>query len=268
MKKMIILVIAFYSAINLFGADLENFVETERAAILLEKGSINELQTKKPSPLLVPNLVDVQNLIQSVQASFDPNVMVESLFLYKKPSNANQNGWTKNERTAIFNYSLALSSLTGLEYYSSSRKKMRTFYENSEIIDNPEMKNPQQDPVFANPPKELILYARQKDLTFGDNVYQYTYYTEDDYLIFVQENLTTMNAGIIPAIGKNKLRSTVAIIDAGEYFLIYVISMADTVVLPGISGRMGRSFSTRAEAVLNWFSGQADKAFQTVSEKD
>jgi hypothetical protein len=86
-------------------------------------------------------------------------------------------------------------------------------------------------------------------------------------LLFVQENLTLMNAGIIPAVGKNKLRSAVVVIDAGEYLLIYAASMARAASVPGMGRRVGASFSTRAEAILKWFFGQADKAFGTVSNK-
>jgi hypothetical protein len=253
------------SVFSLEAEDLENLIGAERAALLLAGDSITEMQSRNPSPLLVPSQESVRNIIQSVQDSFDPNIMVESLFLYKKPAEANQSAWTEEERAAVYNYSLALSSLAGIEYFSTSRQTMRTFYETSAIIDNPENKNPQQDPVYQIPPQELMLYARQKDLTFGDNIYQYNYYTDDEYLIFIQENLTTMNKGIIPAVRKNKLRSTVALIDIDGYFLMYVVSMADTVMLPGISQRIGDSFSTRAEAILNWFAGQADQAFSSVN---
>lgn len=266
MKKLILFFAVLCVGIALHGLELENLVGAERAAILLAGGSVDELQTKNPLPLLLPSLSNVRNLIQSVQRSFDPNIMVESLYLYEKPANANPNEWTEEERTAVYNHSLALSSLAGIEYYSTSRRKMRIFYETSRIIDNPESKNPEPDPLYQIPPQELLLYARQKDLTFGDNVYQYTYYAENEYMMFIQENLSVMNAGIIPAIGKHKLRSVVAVIDANEYLLIYVVSMADAVMLPGLSGRIGQSFSTRAEAILHWFSGQADRAFQYESE--
>jgi hypothetical protein len=138
---------------------------------------------------------------------------------------------------------------------------MRTFYETSSVIDSPDTKRPLADPLYGSPPAELTIYARQKDLTFGDNIYQYRYYARPDSLVFVQENLTGLNAGPIPVVGKNKLRSVVAVMDAGEYLLVYVASMARAASFPGMNERAGRSFSTRTEAVLAWFSGRADRAF-------
>jgi hypothetical protein len=149
---------------------------------------------------------------------------------------------------------------------------MRTFYETSAVIDGPDTRKPLTDPAYGPAagtpslpiPAELTLYARQKDLTFGDNTYQYTYHAREDSLVFIQRNLTVMNAGIIPAVGRNRLRSVVAVFDAGEYLLLYLSSMARAASLPGMNERVGRSFSTRAEAILRWVTGRADKAFGKV----
>jgi hypothetical protein len=70
-----------------------------------------------------------------------------------------------------------------------------------------------------------------------------------------------MNAGIIPAVGKNKLRSLVAVIDAGDSLLVYAASMARAVTIPGMGERIGSSFTNRAEAILKWFAGRADRVF-------
>jgi hypothetical protein len=137
---------------------------------------------------------------------------------------------------------------------------MRTFYETSTVIDGPDTKRVLADPVYPEP-RPLTLYARQKDLTFGENIYRYDYYAESGAFLFVQQNLTAMNAGIIPAVGKNKLRSVVAVIDSGSHLLIYAVSMAKAPALPGLKERIGSSFSNRTEAVVGWFAGQADRVF-------
>ena len=78
----------------------------------------------------------------------------------------------------------------------------------------------------------------------------------------VQENETSMNAGIIPAIGRNKFRTVMAVIDAGDSILVYVAAMAKTVTLPGMGERIGTSFTNRVKAILTWFSGRADGIFR------
>ena len=53
-------------------------------------------------------------------------------------------------------------------------------------------------------------------------------------------------------------------LDAGEYILIYAVSMAKAASLPGMNDRIGSSFSNRAEAILQWITRGADRAFSGV----
>jgi hypothetical protein len=92
-------------------------------------------------------------------------------------------------------------------------------------------------------------------------LYRYTYYARPDSLVFVQENLSTMNYGPIIVVRKNQLRSVVCVLDAGDSLLVYVASMAKAASFPGMNERAGRSFSNRAIAILGWFADRADAAF-------
>jgi hypothetical protein len=237
---------------------LDELLGPDRAAVLLSTGTLTEVQLRDPRPALLPRHSYTQALINVSRETLDPGFLVESLFLYAKPA---AGIWTDAERTALYNEALAVSSLAGIRYFSTTRNAMRILYETSGVIDGPETRNPRPDPVFASPPETLTLYARQKDTTFGENIYQYDYYTRPDALLFVQENLTTMMWGIIPAVGKNKLRSVVAVIDTGDHLLVYAAFMAKAASVPGMNRQMGASLSTRAEAILKWFAGRADKVF-------
>jgi len=243
------------------GLNLTDFISAEQARALLAGENPVVTQFKDPQPQLLPRHVVLKRQVDALQAELDPGIMVETLHIYEKPRDAQMTTWSASEETNLYNSVLALSTLAGLQYFSASRGVMRTFYETSSVIDNPTAKKPLPDPVYSRPLSELTIYARQKDLTFGDNIYQYDFYSSPGIMIFIQQNLTALTAGIIPAVGKNKLRSVVAVLDAGEYILIYAASMAKTVALPGMRERVGNSFANRAEAVLHWFKGQADKAF-------
>jgi hypothetical protein len=242
-----------------FGSSLEELVGADRASALRSKSeSIGLLQQKNPDPKLLPRHEGLERLVAGIKKSLDPSIMVETLALYRKPSSAE---WSKDEQTGLFNQLTALSTLAGIEYYSASRQTMRIFYETSQVIDGPAAKNPLPDPLNDTLPVSLVLHARQKDLTFGDNIYRYDYHTGADMLFFVQDNLTSMTVGIIPAVGKNKCRSVVAVIDAGDVLLIYAAAMAKAASVPGMGERIGNSFSNRINAVLQWFTGRADSVF-------
>jgi hypothetical protein len=187
--------------------------------------------------------------------------MVETLHIYNKNFGGKKGLLSAAEEAKLYNMTLALSTLAGLEYYSASRGAMRIFYETSTVIDGPATKKPLPDPVYPRPLSDLTLYTRQKDSTFGDNIYQYDYYWRPGAVFFIQQNLTSLNYGIIPVVGKNKLRSLAAIIDTEDCILIYIASMSKTASLPGMKERIGNSFANRAEAVFNWFSDQAQRVF-------
>ncbi|MDR2211761.1 MAG: hypothetical protein LBO65_09925 [Spirochaetaceae bacterium] len=240
---------------------LANLAGPENAAILSRGEGLTRVQYKNSPPVLIPQDGYVKNMVDTLAKDLAPTLFVETLRLYRKPPSRG-GPWSAPERAGLYNQALAISTLAGLQYYSARRKSMRTFYETSTVVSGPDGKTPRPDPSYRDPPPELTIYARQKDLSFGDNVYRYKYYARPGALIFVQENLTAMSYGIIPAVGKNKLRSIVAVYDAGNFLLIYAASMAHAASIPGLNERVGVSFTNRAEAVLNWFAGQADKVFK------
>ena len=230
-----------------FGNSLEELVGAEQAAILRAADEpVTLVQQKDPRPRFLPQHGELESLIAEIQGSLEPNTLVEALTLHDKV-----------EQVSLLNQLTALSTLAGIQYYSASRNAMRIFYESSFVIDSPSGKEPLPDPVYDTLPEPFSLYARQKDLTFGENVYRYDYRYGDGALFLVQENLTAMTAGIIRAIGKNKFRTVIAVIDADDSLLIYTAAMAKTVSLPGMGDRIGRSFTNRIIAILRWFNDRA-----------
>ncbi len=250
----------------LSAATVEDLVGAERARVLRTAGSIKRVELKNVTPELVPMGPLGRKYVAEI-ASFEPSLMVEALYLYPKPAEAGRGAWTEVERTAVYNATRALSSLAGIEYYSASRKKMRTFYETSVIVDGPEGETVLPDPVVAIPPRHAELYAIQKDLTFGENRYRYEYYAEETGFAFMQENLTSMKYGIFPILGKNRLRTTVLVLDAGDSIVMYAISAARALSVPGLENKVRNSFSNRADAIYGWFSGRADRAFKETAAK-
>jgi hypothetical protein len=240
---------------------IESLIGKEKTAALLAGEKLILSQFNEVQPRLIPQRPSLITLVDSIRRDLEPSVMVETLFIYEKPGKAKKEAWSAEEEARLYNGILALSTLTGLQYYSASRGAMRTFYETSSVIDGQSTKRPIPDPVYSRPPARLTIQARQKDLTFGDNIYQYDYYSETGAFIFVQQNLTSLSYGIIPAVSKNKLQSVAAVMDAGNYILVYIASMSKAVSLPGMKERIGNSFANRSEAIFNWFSNQADKAF-------
>jgi len=257
MKRVFAVMFIFSFAACAFAIPLEKLVSREAAQILtVEKRHIISVKLTNSEPTLAPNNIGVRNSVTAIMNTINPNILVETLSLYNKPDRAKTDSavWDEKQKIMLFNQMTAISTLTGIQYYSSSRSAMRTFYEYSTVIDDPTAKKVLPDPSFARLPASLTLFARQKDLTFGDNIYRYDYLIAADVVLFTQENITALSYGIIPVIGRGNMRSLMSVIDCGDSILIYAVSAAKTASVPGLYDKISNSLSNRAKAVLSWFS--------------
>jgi hypothetical protein len=184
-------------------------------------------------------------------------LLVERLRLIEKPDGFGKGAWTDAEKAAVLNVLASISSLAGTRYYSPSRKERRTLYEASFIVGSPADKTPLPDPVFTPTgplPPSFTLYARQRDLTFGENVYRYGYSVYGGAIVLTQTNCGTLRYGIIPIASKESVRVLAAVIDAGEQLLVYAASSAASLPpIPAVSRKAADSFAARADALLDWF---------------
>jgi hypothetical protein len=263
MNKILLLFIFIFGVQSVFAIPLEELVSPANIE-RLRSGIVMETQLRNPSPALLPlNDNGFRQFVNTAKNTLNPNMLVEALYLYNKPNaSAGQSApWTERQRSGLYNQLLALSTMAGIQYFSASRGTMRTFFDTSRVIDGPSTKNPLPDPVYAEPPSALTLYARQKDLSFGDNIYRYDYFATSGSIYFTQDNMTQLFYGIVPVIGRGNLRSIVIVYDCGDSLLIYFNSMVKTLSVPGIGDRISASFSNRAEAILKWFTGRADIVF-------
>ena len=268
MRKELFLAFLVFSILlrPAFGVTLEQLVGNQRASALraVPAGTIQPIIEAQSRNIghrrLIPSHRELHSLVNGSVDSLEPSLFVEALFLYRKPA-SQASAWSSAQRTGLFNQLTALSTLTGIQYYSISSNSMRTFYELSQVIDNPANKRALPDPVFSAPPASLTLYARQRDLIFGDNIYRFDYRTNANAFVFLQENETSMTYGIIPVVGRNRFRSVMAIFDTEDSLLIYAAAMAKAASVPGMGERISSSFTSRVTAVLTWFTGRADRVF-------
>ncbi|HAE21539.1 MAG TPA: hypothetical protein DCG47_04330 [Spirochaetaceae bacterium] len=189
-----------------------------------------------------------------------PDVVVEALFLWKKPKKAG----IEDEKLAAYNILRSVGSLTGIEYYSASRKTMRLFYEYSSLVSGPDGKLALPDSALGAVPLAETLYARQKDLSFGDNIYRYEFSSGEDYVRSLSVNLNTMRYGIVPVAQAEGLRVRSLALFTDDAILFYAVSSAKATVVPGVRGKLEDSFGNRAEAIYAWFAAKAALAWQKL----
>ena len=236
------------------GERLSAVLPGETVSLLLAKGRVQKSAYKEKgvSPTLAPSSALSGEAI-GFWSGKDAAFFAESLYLYKKKNPASASDIAKISATLR-----SLSRLQGIQYYSASKKKMRTLYEKSYCVDGVKTKARVADPV-AGSADGLSVYALQKDLTFGEYVYQYSYRQTADSVAFFSQNAEAMSYTVLKLIDPGKLRVSLIVQDLGDYLLVYGLTRADFPAVPAIESRLNASFSNREEAIYEWFIREYEK---------
>lgn len=216
---------------------------------LKTKGEISRFFGKGETLSLIPR----HRYAGSVNSDIDrlePTLGVESLYLYAPQASLQRK---KDKELLFYNILHALSTLSGLQYYSPSRKTMRTFFKESYVIDNPKDKRPIPDKVFSSIPETYVLHMFQEDLTFGKNVSEVSYHHVESMLGIRIRNLTTMYYFIFPLIQPDMLRTYLLVFPVEDKLLIYGTICARTGSFFGIEQSRRDSFYNRMDAMYGWF---------------
>lgn len=229
---------------------LDSFLSAEQRIELLKQGHLlRSIYNKENAlPRFVPLFAVPQTFAESWNKG-NPTFLVEALYLHKKTQGGTQ------DIQKIARILRSVSKLEGLQYYSSSRKKMRTLYEASYIIDDPKTENRLADPI-ENPSADFSAYVLQKDLTFDKNIYRYRFCSDADSAGFMSTNINVLKYSIFKAMEPENLEASIAVTDLGDYLLIYMLTRAHFTAPSVLRERVQNSFRTRGEAIYGWFIAQ------------
>ena len=221
--------------------------DTEVRRRLLEEGLQLPL-TDQAGPALVPAL-DSRTRVAEWLAAIPVTYGAEVLRLIRTPGPDCR--WTD-----LYNHLRAVSTLQGIEYYSSSRGHHRTLYRRSHAIAAPDDRRPVPDPVVTSVPDSATLYLVQEDSTFGNNVYRTDYRFDGTSITMQVRNLTTMWWGILPLVNPNDFRSVVTVTPTDHGLLYYAAAGVYSIDIGGVRERVQRSLRTRLDALERWLSGR------------
>ena len=238
-------------------ARLEAFLPASTAAELAAKGYLQKSQYKEPGAglSLAPSLLLAQEAAGFWEGQ-PPVFLSESLYLYRKP--AALQCLPGGDIRRISELLRSLSALEGIQYYSASRKKMHTLYQKSYAVQNSAARIRIADPVSGSADGKII-WAVQKDTTFGEFLYRYGYRQTETAVAFYSSNADPMTLSFIKLIDPGKLRISLVVQDMGDSLLIYSITRADFANVPGIEGKLTASFSNRVDAIYKWFIGKYEQ---------
>ena len=202
------------------------------------------------APALSPTV-----LTQSVEhlwSASAPHLLVEGLFLIPLSVSEQE----KAQALTLYNISRAISTLTGIQYYSASRKEYRTFYTHSYAIDNPEQEQQLPDPLVNKIPAADTQYINQRDLSFGENIYRANYTHAESITTLTLTNVHPVYYSIFRLTKAEGLRTFFAIIPTDAGILFYGASFINADAFFGLKNKVVRSFSNRLTAISTWYTAQ------------
>jgi hypothetical protein len=223
---------------------------TQRA--LAAAGELRGSLSSGAAPQLLPLLPRRGQILQEVQA-LQLTVGVEILAIHQGTGAALDTPEAKRE---LYNLMHAMSGMKGLEYYSASRRRMRTLFADSYTLDDPVNRRPVPDRVFRGEiPAEDLAYLYQEDLTFGGTVYRVEYFFEDGVLSLHTSNLTPMRYLGIPMIREGQSLTWICLVPFGGKILFYGLTGGKTLSFLGLEKSKSRedSFYYRLKAIYGWY---------------
>ena len=160
----------------------------------------------------------------------------------------------------VYNILRGISTMEGIEYYSASRDEMRIFYQESYAIDGPDDRTLIPDPFVDVIPERSLIFAYQRDGSFGRNVQRLEYTFRDGEILMSIKNVTTMTYRVFPLVAPGNLRTFLLIQpDREAGVLRFYGNLAVRVpALFGMEERSRDSFYNRIVALHAWFTDQLD----------
>ena len=241
---MLLALAAAASAAAACPAELDRLVPDAATGARLQQGGIRIPLVTGATPALVPELPN-RNAIAAPFAAIGVTYGAEVLRLL--PDSGASCDWS-----ALYNHLRAVSTLQGIEYFSSSRGHYRTLYQRSHAIVGPADRTPQPDPVASSVPRHSSLYLEQEDSTFGSNVYQADFRYDGVSLTMEVRNLTTMWWGILPLVAEGDFRSVVTVTPTDRGLLFYASAAIHAADLDFARERVQTSLGSRLDALEGW----------------
>lgn len=228
--------------------------------IAAQTGSSEEtaFYTDQPTFTLAPDTAFTDAIAQEVTA-LEPRLGIEARFYLSLPKEVVQK---EDFELRLYNILRSVSTMEGIEYYSASRERMRTFYDESFAVAGPEGKERVPDPLVSRIPREDRVYVFQRDNSFGRNVQQLDYSYAEGNVLIRMENLTTMfYNGFIPLVADGNLLTYLVLEPQQEGIVFYGHLAVKVGALFGMEDRARSSFYNRIKALYDWFTQRIEEEF-------
>ena len=176
----------------------------------------------------------------------EPVFIVESLYLIPVTD--------EKDIADINDVSLVLrsfSKMTGMRYYSNSRKRYETLYTDVHCVNNPEEKKSVPDPLDVSA-DALVSYVYQKDRSLSGCVYRFLFFQTQNEIGARAVNTDEVQYKGFSILKPEHLVLNVHAVQTKEGIVFYILVRADAAKIPLVSEKLAKSYGSRADAIYEW----------------
>jgi hypothetical protein len=252
---------SIYITVDRLSSLIPSLTDLDKEELIVNKKLTRFYYDEQQIDLYMPEMPIAEEITDTIR-TIEPNMGVESVYLLRIPSSAEYEDDGEQFMLGLYNLLRNVSSLEGIEYYSASRSRMRTFFKQFYPVKSVENPEKVEDPLVDSIPSYDTMTIFQHDLTFGKNFSSLVYRYANPFINLSITNLKTMWYGILPLIGPEHMQIHLVITPFRDHIIFYGncgVKMA--ISLFGIEKSKTDSFSNRIEALYNWFSKEASRFF-------
>lgn len=163
----------------------------------------------------------------------------------------------------LYNLLHRFRTMEGLQYFSSTRGKIRTLFTTSHLVEGPKNRATLGDPQFFAIEASHDLFLEQDDSTFGKNLYVVTVKgLHGGAVELTMSNVERVWYGYLPLLAPGALKLTLVIQASadGQYLYFYGNVGISAARVFGMQEQIRTSFYNRILALYHWVAHQAASA--------
>ena len=243
------------AVVNAIPANLDALAKQK----LVASGSYSSFSEGQPKVDLCPDKAAGADIIRILGASH-PNIGVQTLVVAAMPAGLASRA---DRNLVLYNLMHQFRTMEGIQYYSSTHKKVRTLFTTSPVVRALGDRNSLGDPHYSAFEPTHDLFLEQDDTTFGKNLYLVTVKGHEGGSVqLTMSNVERVWWGLVPVLGPDSLKLTMVIQSSADGKFLYFygnVGITATKVF-GMEEQVRTSFYNRVLALYSWFARQAGNA--------
>lgn len=256
-------IITFIIAVLFFGVafaqshSANEYISNSLYERLQKQGTVGLIHPVEENKItLVPDCKYADQIKTNLVAKTDGGVPFIAEYLYLIPKSqllqgSSKVGITNDDVSVVLR---SISKMQGMRYHFNEKKDGDILYKYAYTIDGKNSKKQIADQTEGSADGKVI-YAYQKDHTYGDTNYILKYSQNEDITHVCFENTKAMQYLGFKAVAEGKIRINVLSIDCGDALLLYLATDVDAKKVPlfNMRNQIADSMTERMDAIYRWF---------------